>query len=100
MDPEKMAYWLSVLMVAILFTLSLASLLKIVEKEPHEATKRLKTLMLLAYATGFILYGLMSFYFSRDATHFMTVLISLTFLVLLPAILMTASVASIATSNE
>ena len=100
MTPDHLAYWMAVLTVALLYTVSLTSILKMVEKEPNEQTKRLRTLVLFAYSTAFLVYGLLSFYFSQDATHLMTFLIAITFLVIFPAILMTTSVASITTSNQ
>lgn len=100
MTPDRLAYWMAVLMIALLYTISLASVLKMIEKEPNEQTKRLRALVLFAYVGAFLVYGLLSFYFSQDATHLMTFLIALTFLVIFPAVLMTASVASITASNQ
>lgn len=100
MTADQLAYWMAVLMVAILYTISLASVLKMIEKEPNEQTKRLRSLVLFSFTGAFLIYGLLSFYFSRDSTHLLTFLVAITFIVILPAILMTASVASITASNQ
>lgn len=100
MTSDRLAYWMAVLMVALLYTISLGSVLKMIEKEPNEQTKRLRSLVLFAYVGSFVVYGLLSFHFSRDSTHLMTFLIALTFLVIFPSILMITSVASITASNQ
>lgn len=100
MTPDRLAYWMAVLMIGLLYTVSLASIVKMIEKEPHEQTKRLRALVIFSYVGAFVVYGLLSFYFSHDTTHLMTFLIALTFLVIFPAVLMTASVASITASNQ
>ena len=92
-------YLIGVLINIVLFTLIIATFSSLSQKDTSNNSKLLSMIVAFSASVSIFSYGLALYYFSRNPEHLLQFLLGVTFLVVLPGILIGASVATVTVSN-
>jgi VanZ family protein len=92
-------YVIGVSICIVLFTLIIVTFSSLVPKDTANNSKLMSMIVAFSASVSIFSYGLALYYFSRNPEYLLQFVLAVMFLVILPGILISASIATVTVSN-
>lgn len=92
-------YLIGVTICIVLFTLIIATFSSLVPKDSANNSKLMSMIVAFSASVSIFSYGLALYYFSRNPEYLLQFVLAVMFLVILPGILISSSIATVTVSN-
>jgi len=92
-------YLIGVTICIVLFTLIIATFSSLVPKDTANNSKLMSMIVAFSASVSIFSYGLALYYFSRNPEYLLQFVLAVMFLVILPGILISSSIATVTVSN-